>query len=281
MPDEFSGAAPSGGGSAPPSAPGGSSGAAPAAPAPISLTRESAFIPPGGKEPVTWDKFQSGYVSKDELTRMRQRDAAERQAWQTQTQQRLQSEYEARVRQQQQAAAGQEQGNQFIQTLEKAPYVEGKVVAGIVREVAQQLAQTQQALRLLHQQNQQLQQHVSGFSGKAQQQELGSLFSQTRQQLQLPNDPIINDMMQDIYHSYTGWESEPGAFQQMVANRWQGYQQTLRNLDKQRAQAAARPPAVPGGPPRAFRQARDVKGGENAETLASRLWAGLHSGNGG
>jgi hypothetical protein len=279
MPDEAPGAAPSGGGA--PSAPSGSSGGAPSAPQPITLTPTSAFIPPGGKEPITWDKFSSGYVAKDELTRMRQRDAAERQAWQNQTRQQLQQEYESRIRQQQQSAAGQQQGNEFISALEKAPYVEGKVVAGIVREVAQQLSQTQQALRLLHQQNQQLQQNMSGFTGKAQQQELGGLFHQTRQQLQLPNDPIVNEMMQDIYHSYTGWETEPGAFQQMVRDRWQGYMQTIRTLDKQRAQAAARPPAVPGGPPRAFRQARDVRGGEPAETLASRLWAGLQSGNGG
>jgi hypothetical protein len=107
------------------------------------------------------------------------------------------------------------------------------------------------------------------------------MFQQTRQQLQLPNDPIINEMMQDIYHSYTGWETEPGAFQQMVRDRWQGYQQTLRALDKQRAQAASRPQVPNGGPPRAFRQAREVKGGEPAETLAQRLWAGLQSGNGG
>lgn len=279
MPDDSQGSgAPSGGaqsGGGGISGPVGGTGSA--APAPIALTPTSAFIPPGGKEPVTWDKFQSGYVPKDELTRMRQRDAAERQAWQQQTQQRLQSEYEQRARAQQQAQAGQGQANEFIGQLEKAPYVEGKVVAGIVREVAQQLSQTQQAIRLLHQQNQQLQQHISGFNGKSQQAELGNLFTQTRQQLQLPNDPIVHEMLQDIYHSYTGWESEPGAFQAMVSSRWQGLQQALRAIDRQRAQAASRP-APPGSPPRAFRQAREVKGGEPADVLASRLWQGLQSG---
>ncbi len=277
MPDDGQGA-PTGGGA--PAAGGGSGsagapGGAPA-PAPIALTATSAFIPPGGKEPVTWDKFQSGYVPKDELTRMRQRDAAERQAWQQQTEQRYRQDYESRVRQQQQAQAGQGQAQEFIGALEKAPYVEGKVVAGIVREVAQQLAQTQQALRLMQQQNTQLQQHFTGMTGKAQQQELQGLFHHTRSQLNLPNDPIINDMMQDIYHSYTGWESEPGAFQQMVNSRWQGYLQTMRALDRQRAQAATRTPVAP-APPRAF-QSREVKGGEPADVLASRLWAGLTQG---
>ena len=55
--------------------------------------------------------------------------------------------------------------------------VEVKVVAGIVREVAQQLAQTQQALQLMQRQNLQLQQSFSGMNGKAQQQELGNLFA--------------------------------------------------------------------------------------------------------
>src|SRR4029077_8133458 len=151
-------------------------GSAGAAPEPIALTAESAFIPPGGKEPITWDKFQSGYVPKDELTRMRQRDAQERQAWQQTQRQQIERENQDRVRQQQSQAAEQGQANDFISALEAKPYVEGKVVAGIVREVAQQLANTQQAMRLLYQQNQQMHQHVSGFTGKAQQQELGSLF---------------------------------------------------------------------------------------------------------
>jgi len=247
----------------------------------VALTAQSTFTYPGGKEPITWDKFQSSYVPKDELTRMRQRDAAEKQAWQRETTQRLEREAQARWQQQQFAAQSQTQANDFIGALEKAPYVEGKVVAGIVREVAQQLSQTQQALRLLHQQNQQLQQHFSGMTGKAQQQELNGLFATTKRALQLPDAPIVNEMLLDVYHSYTGWETEPGAFQQMVADRWQGLQQTIRSLDKQRAQQAqqARPAVGSGQLPngRVIRAPRDVKGGESAEDLSKRLFAALQN----
>src|SRR5215471_10650495 len=149
MPDDVSGGQPAGGSAPAPAAP---TGGAPSAPQPIQLTAQSSFIPPGGKDAITWDKFQSGYVPKDELTRMRQKDAAQRQAWERQTSERLEREAAARW---------------------------------------------------------QLQQGFSGMTGRAREQELSGLFATTKRALQLPEAPIVNEMLLDIYHSYTGWETEP------------------------------------------------------------------------
>lgn len=244
---------------------------------PITLTESTAFIPPGGKDPLTWDKFQSSYVPKDEFTRMRQRDAAERQSWQQQEQQRIRQELEREFRTQAQQRGAQTQAQDFIQQLESAPYVDGKTVASIVREVAGQLSQSQAALSLMQQQFQKLNQSVSGITGKWSQTELQQTFASTKSKLGLPDNPVIDDMLQDVYHSYTGWESEPGAFERMVGERWQGLQAALRAADQQRA-AAARAQARPFAPAAAGGNARPgkplLRGGESPEDIANRLWPG-------
>lgn len=242
-----------------------------AAPAPITLTESSAFIPPGGKEPLTWDKFQSGYVAKEELTRMRQRDANERQAWQQAEQQRIRQQLEQQYQRPQQV-----QPDPYAQ-VEQAQWIDGKTFAAAMRQQEQQTGQLVQALQILHQQNQQLRQSVTGISGKWGQSELQTQFSTVKSKLQLPEDPIIDELMQDVYHSHTGWETDPQAFESMVAQRWKGIQAALRAADKARADAARaqQRPFPIGGTGGVARGSKPlVKGGESPEELAKRLWPG-------
>lgn len=255
------------------------SGAA-AASQPITLTETSSFIPPGGKEPLTWDKFQSGYVSKDDLTRMRQRDASERQAWQQTERQRIEQELRQQAQAQQTQTQQTGQTSDFLTQLEAAPFVDGKTVAGIVRQVAQQLSQSQHALQILHQQNQQLRQQVTGISGKWSQTELQSMFGTTKAKLGLPDDPIIDELLQDVYHSHTGWETDPQAFETTVSTRWKGIQSAIRNADRQRADQARQQnrPFAPGGPGGVAKPSQPLlKGGESAEEIARRMWPGSQS----
>lgn len=244
---------------------------------PITLTESTAFIPPGGKDPLTWDKFQSSYVPKDELTRMRQRDAAERQSWQQTERQRIQQELQQQYQSQQARQGAQTTAQDFLSSLENAPYVDGKTVAGIVREVAQQLQQSQSALAMMNQRYTQLQQSVSGISGKWSQNELSQTFSTTKQKLGMPDNPAVDQILEDVYHSHTGWETDPGAFERMVGERWQAVQAMVREADRARA-AAARTQQRPfagvaaGGGMKPGKPL--LKGGESAEDIANRLWPG-------
>lgn len=270
MADDLSSGSDTGGGGTP-----AAGGGAPAA-APITLTETSSFIPPGGKEPLTWDKFQSGYVSKSDLTRMRQEDAARQQTWQQTERQRIQQQLEQQYRTPQTP-----QADPYAQ-LEAAPYVDGKTVASLMRQQETHIGQLVGALKILNDQNQQLRQSVTGISGKWSQSELSNQFAAVKSKLQLPEDPIIDELLQDVYHSHTGWETDPQAFETMVGTRWKGIQATLRAMDKKRADDARAqqrpfPAGNQGGTPRGIKPL--TKGGETPEELAKRLWPGNFSGN--
>jgi hypothetical protein len=104
-----------------------------------------------------------------------------------------------------------------------------------------------------------------------------SQFASVKSKLQLPEDPIIDELLQDVYHSHTGWETDPQAFETMVGTRWKGIQAALRSADKARAEAARAqqrpfPVGNQGGAARASKPL--VKGGESPEELAKRLWPG-------
>jgi len=275
MADELSGAVDSGAGD------GGSASAdSGASSGPITLTESTAFIPPGGKDPLTWDKFQSSYVPKDELTRMRQRDAAERQQWQQQQEQRLRQQYEQQYQQQFQRQQQGTQAQDFLSQLESAPYVDGKTMATFAREMAQVLSQTQAANQALTQQMQAMRQQVQGVSSWRQQNDLQQTFATVKTKLGLPDNPAVEEILQDVYHSHTGWETDPGAFERMVGDRWNALVAAIRAADRQKADAAraqTRPfvGQANGGslkPGKAL-----MRGNETPEAIADRLWPGMQT----
>jgi hypothetical protein len=247
---------------------------------PITLTESTAFIPPGGKDPLTWDKFQSSYVPKDELTRMRQRDAAERQQWQQQQEARIRQEYQQQFQQQFQRQQQGTQAQDFLSQLESAPYVDGKTMATVVREMAQQLSQSQAATQAAMQRIQAMQQQVQGVSSWRQQNDLQQTFSSVKAKLGLPENPAVDQILEDVYHSHTGWETEPGAFERMVTERWNALQSMVREMDRRKADAAraqTRPfvGQANGGslkPGKAL-----MRGNETPEAIADRLWPGMQS----
>ena len=130
--------------------------------------------------------------------------------------------------------------------------------------------------------SQSVRQSVQGMSGWRQQNELQQTFANVKAKLSLPENPVVEQILEDVYHSHTGWETDPGAFERMVGERWNAIQSIIREQDRQKAQAAraqARPfvgAAAGGGmkPGRAL-----VKGSESAESIAERLWPGMQPTN--
>lgn len=259
-------------------------------PTPITLTETSQFVPPGSDKPVSWKDFQSGYVPKDELTRMRQRDAAERQTWQQTERQRIEQEFRQQYTQQtqtqQQAHQGQSQAAEYLKQLRGLQYLNGEQAATMVEQTIIPLATNLQQMRqevataigLMHQQLQQVRQSTASISGEFGQTKVSSLMQQTKTKLALPDNPIVDELLQDVYHSHQGWETDPQAFETIVGQRWKGIVDAIRAEDRRKADEArrstapVRPGAVRPGKPLAT-------GAESADALADRLWTGLQSAN--
>lgn len=279
MPDDLSGSLPGDSGLAP-----GGGGAPDNTPAPITLTDDARFIPPGGKDAVTWKDYSSGFVSKADLTRMRQQDTAtlerERAAIRRSADTLAQQLTQRHQGSQQHAPAA----DPFAE-LEGMPYVDGKAAATLARQIVQQgigpVFQQAQRLanenQLLSQRLQRLEQGVGTLSGQRAESEFNSRIDATISDLGYAGNETAREIARDIWHSYTGWETDPNAFPQMVKGRIEQVQAMFRERDNKRV-AEARAQTRPGqGPPMAVRRAGKpaASGLESAEKLADRLWQGL------
>lgn len=210
---------------------------------PVTVTDDSVLQFPGAKEPVKYSDWQKQYVGKSEYTKATQEAA------------RLRAE-NARLTTAQQAAAqvrqtplqGQPQPSAFQQqlaALENAPYVDGKTAAALAMSIvnqgiaplAQELQKRDAVIGLLAKKLQGLDGTVTGLSGRSSATDMAQKFSQVRSSVGLPEAPVINDFVQDIYYSHEGEDLER-EFPNMVKQRWNDLVAAVRSWDKQRAQDA-------------------------------------------
>jgi hypothetical protein len=258
--------------------------------APITWNEDARVIPPGAKDPVSWKDYSSGFVSKADLTRMRQQDAAalqrEREAIQRQEQQLRRSAELVAQRFPQQP--GQPQADPFGE-LEALPYVDGKAAAGMARHIvqrglqplAQAFQQQQQENHLLMQRIAQLEKGVGTFTTQRAESDLKSLIDRTTTAVGYGNNPVVEQMALDLYHSHTGWETDPTAFETMLKARIDQVRSFHREQDKKKADEARLATRVPA--PGRGGQARPGKplatGFETPEQLANRLYPGMQTPN--
>lgn len=261
---------------------------APSAPAPVNFTDDTRFIPPGGKDPVTYKDFLSGYVPKSDLTRMRQQDAAE-----VQRQREAIRAEETRLKSAAQQLAqrlnpnGAQPAADPFAELEQAPYLSGKDAAGLMRRIVggiqQRNQQLEQTIGLLHQRLQRAEQGFSTLQGRTQKADVETLFTQTRSKFGLPDNPAVAEMLSDVYHAHEGWETiapderieELG---QRAKARYEGLQNVFKTAQQQKVDEARKarlvPPAQPG---RTIAKPAKGAGFKSAEQLASDLWPMVHS----
>lgn len=278
MADDFTGAP----------APGDSGGlsdgnSAASTPAPITLTDDARFIPPGGKDPVTWKDYSSGFVPKADLTRMRQQDAATLERERAALRRSADTLAQQMTRSQ---APHQPQADPFAE-LEGMPYVDGKAAANLARQIvsqgvgpvyqqAQRLASENQ---LLHQRLARLEQGFGTMSGQRAESDFSSRIDKTISDLGYAGDEAAAEIAKDVWHSHEGWETEPEAFPRMVKARIEQIQTMLRGRDKKRAEEARAALRTPTGRPPQGRPGKPAASGfESAENLADRLWTGLQPG---
>jgi hypothetical protein len=240
----------------------------------IEISDTSLIKAPGLDKPVAYKDFISGYVSKADLTRMRQSDS---QALERDRQAIKQQEAQLKAAAQQLAQRlGPQQGSATdpLAELANAPYVDGKTVASIVQALRSELQKRDQAISLMHQQFQSVQQGFSSIQGRNQEAELSQLFGTAQKHANLPDNPEVRSLIESEYHAHTGWETvtpdeRVTELSRIVKQRYDGITAAIRAADKARVDDARRLPAKPIAPKL---NGRGIKGMESAEDLASRLY---------
>jgi hypothetical protein len=263
-----------GGGSPSPAAP---ASGAPAS-TPITLTDDSEILLPGATAPVKYKDFVGGYVPKADLTRMRQQDRAQV----AQQQKALEAERATLERAAREVTArfGQQspQGPDIFAQLEALPYVDGKTQAGIVKAIATSMQQTHQALGLMQQRVQQMEQGYGALSGQNRVSQVQGLFSSARNNLRLPDNPQVNAMIEDVYHAHDGWHTVPHAeavaeLQRLVSQRVEGLRAMFNQQNQQRADAARQTSPIRSQQPlKIARQKGRLPGSETPQELAEALF---------
>jgi len=271
-----------GGTGAAPSTSGPTGGGGQSAPStPITLQEDSAFIPPGGKEPVRYSDFIKGYVPQSEFTKLRQKDAEERKQWEARIQQAEQALLERARQFEQQSKAGKEAD--VLSQLREQPYVDGQTAAQLIENIQQQqiaplvqaLQQRDQALGIMWKKLQQMEQGFTGIQSRFGDSALQDRIGKVSASLGIPENlrGKASELLADLYSAYEGDDLEQ-AFPEIAQRRMNEMRELVREWDKVEQRKAREQlfpgrgaSAVPGGPAR--------QRFESPDEIASRLWGAL------
>jgi hypothetical protein len=183
---------------------------------------------------------------------------SEKSAWnqqRTQAAQQLQ-QYAQQLEQQQQAGrqsssqnTRQNQRESLMQQLQQMSYLDGPTAATLVQRIMDEginplnnaIKQRDQALSHIYKEYKTLKENVGNQTSKQAEVELASRISKAREDAGLPNEPWVNNLMEDVYYSHEG----PGLtdqFPKMVQERWSAIQKGVRDADRLTAQEARKSP---------------------------------------
>lgn len=268
--------------------------AAPAADTAIELNDDSLVRVKGEKDPLKWKDYSSRYVPKSEFTKTTQERAA--YAKQYQQAQLALRERDARLseieRQRQGANPPQNPIGELVKQLESQPYLDGKTAASLVTNIFQQgiqplaqaIGQRDEVIKLLWQRLQGVDTTVGTLSGSKRESEFASNLSRVKTDLGLPDDPVVDEMLKDIYLSHEGDDLDH-EFPNMVKARWDSIQKVVRALDQKRTLDGRRQALNPalqgkGGQGTPSRPLRNKVAQMSAKDAADALWPLLQNGDG-
>lgn len=249
-------------------------------PAPISLSDDSYVNIPGQKDPIKFSDWKARFVDKGDFTRTTQQYATREKQYQAELQRLRDSA--ARAQQNPPAQGGNPLADR-LKALGEQPYVDGKAAVQIVTDLyqtaigplAEAIKQRDQALALMYKKLQGIETTAQTLSSRTSAGDFKSLLSQTKQSVGLPDDPAVEEFLQDVYLSHEGSDLNR-EFPNMVRARFEALAKVVRALDKKAAQdARQRAVGIPtrGGsatPGQPLRQ-----GHRSAAERANDLWASM------
>lgn len=225
------------------------------APTPIALSDDALVQLPGQEKPVKFAEWRSGLQA--DFTRNAQRQAREleqqKQAWQqqqAQEYQRLQQLYQQvqQVQQGRQAPPQAHPNQQLYADIAQQPYIDGKTavtlaqtfeqglgqVAQHVQTTSQQMAQ---AMALMWQQMQRMQQGFQGVQSTHLESQHDTRVKQWLSDAGLPTDPEAIELAKDIYAGYEGHDLDT-EFPTIFKQRWDAMFGLFNRLQAKRVEEA-------------------------------------------
>ena len=198
-----------------------------------------------GTNDGAWPKdVQAEFTKKSQaLADERRQFDGQRQQWQQQQQYLTQQQ---QMQQQQAQSQGKQQQNaQLLEQLREMSYLDGPTAAQVferlisegINPLHQALQQRDQALSQMYQEHKALRDQMGSQSTKAAQVDLDQRFAKARNDHNLPDEPWVNEYLQDVYYSHEG-AGLNDQYGTMVQGRLEAMRKGLREMDRQAAAKA-------------------------------------------
>lgn len=246
------------------------------------LGNDSMIRVPGEKEPVKYSEYIKRFVPQADFTRAQQAKAAELADAKRQL-----AQFQNQSRQQPQQTNQPNPINKLVSDLKSKPYITGEDAAsmmtnlweGGIVNLGKAISQRDQVINLLYQRLMGVDNTVGSLNSASREASFKQKMASVKQSMNLPDDPAVDEIMQDIYLSHEG-EDLDREFPNLVKARWDALQKLIRASDQKRAtdarQQTLRLPNR-GGNGTPSRPAKQPF--KNARDLADELFPALQGGN--
>ena len=241
-----------------------------------------------GEATGTWPKdVQAEFTKKSQaLADERRQFQTQQQEWQQQQQrQQQQMQHYAQQLQQQQGTQGQQNQAQLLDQLRGMSYLDGPTAAQLMERIINEginplntaIQQRDQALTRMYQEYKSLKEGLGKQTSKSAEAELSSRFHKVRDEQGLPDEPSVNQYLQDVYYSHEGNDLDteyPG----LVRERIDTMRKAFRDMDRKAAAAAKEKSPFPGkGGEVSFTDGK-TGGYKSPQDRADELWPMINPG---
>jgi hypothetical protein len=245
----------------------------------------------GGSEGGSWPKdVQAEFTKKSQSLADDRRSFEDgRQQWYSQ-QQQMQQQQQQHQQQQQQQYLQQQQGGaqnsqaQLLEQLRGMQYLDGPTAATLMERIVndginplnQALQQRDQALAHMYKEYKTLKGEVGTQTSAKRESDLSQRFSKLRNEHSLPDEPWVNDYLQDVYYSHEGKDLDT-EYPNMLRTRLDTMRKGFREMDRKTA-SDARASSFPGKGGEVSLTSGKTGGYKTPQDRADELWPMMNQG---
>jgi len=208
-----------------------------------------------------------------------------RQRWYAQQQQLQQQQQQMQMHQSQQQQPQQSQQAALVDQLREMQYLDGPTAASLVERIVNEginplsnaIQQRDQALAHLYKEYKSVKEGLGQHTSAKAEAELSHRFSKLRNDHQLPDEPWVNDYLQDVYYSHEGNDLDK-EYPNMVRQRLETMRKGFRDMDRKAAVAARSESPFPGKGGEVALADGKTGGYKSPEARANELWPMLNPG---
>jgi len=241
----------------------------------------------GGDSSGAWPKdVQAEFTKKSQaLANDRRQFQGQQQQWKAQQQQQQQQmqQYQQQM-QQQYGQQGQQQQTQMLDQLRGMSYLDGPTAAQLMERIIteginplnQAIQQRDKALAHVYGEYKALKEGLGQHTSKSAEAEMSQRFTKVREEHSLPDEPWVNDYLQDVYYSHEGSDlnTEYGG---MVRDRLDTMRKGFREMDRATAVKAKATSPFPGRGGEVAMTDGKTGGYKTPQERADELWPMMNS----